>query len=103
MNLTKIVITNVRANEAADFIRRLEELPKKTIQGEFNLIEAYQGSFNKKIIKLSVSSNTRELKKVKFKLPKNAKIIKKSEYGLEFQYNGRHYELRKEFEGECFP
>jgi len=102
MDLTKIVLKSVNTNKAKDFISGLENLPKETIQGDFLIIDAYWDIIDESI-SLHVVGTKDELKKIRFNAPKNSKIIKKSKYKLRFNYNGQNYQLKKEFEGTCYP
>jgi hypothetical protein len=102
MDLTKIVLKGVDANKGKDFVSALEELPAEAIQGDFPFIEAYWDRINKSVA-LHIVGTKDELKKVKFKQLKNSEVIKKSKYKFEFNYKGWRYELKKSFEGTCYP
>ena len=98
MDLKKILIT-IRANKGRALINALENLPERTIQGDFSSIEAYQEHETEKI-QLDIFAGTKkELEKIKFDTPKDAILIKELDNKLEFVYKDRRYSLKKEIVG----
>lgn len=100
MDLTKIRIKSLRADKARDLIDALEELPSETIQypnhlkGTIDRVEAYRIAG---VNELSIlCKDEKEVRLIKFNVPKNSKKIKRSDYKAEFEYNGKSYVLRKE-------
>jgi len=102
MNLAKITIRNVRANEVRHFVSTLEDLPEETIQGCTVFIGAYYNPSHEEI-GLNVLCDKEESKKIQFNAPKNSKIVRKSDNELDFDYKGRRYSLKKDIEGTCYP
>ena len=94
MDLTKIIINYIRANEVRSLIDALEELPPETIQGNFHTIEADQDR-STGVIRLSVMYHNEEIKNsIKINVPKDSNILNYDD-GLEFEYNNRTYNLKR--------
>lgn len=101
MDLGKITIKSVSANDVKHLVSTLEDLPEETIQGDAFFIDAYyslpQGT------ELIILCNKEESETIKFNAPKNSEIVRKSDNKLEFDYKDRRYSLIKELEKDCSP
>jgi hypothetical protein len=96
MDLAKIIIKSARAEGVTDFIDSLKQLPPEVVQGDFSVIEAYQLTMGASL--RFVFHDKEEAKKIQFNVPKNSKNVKREDYRVEFEYNNRLYELKKEID-----
>lgn len=96
MDLSKIIIKGVRADNAKNFVKSLEELPQEVIKGKnSSIIRAYHSLIDGSV-ELNIIVDNDEAKKIIFHAPKDASNIKKGDYRIEFDYNGQHYNLKIE-------
>jgi len=97
MDLSKIIIKSVRADNAESFVKSLEELPQEIIRGKNSgIIRAYHSSIDGTIELNILVDDMDEAKKITFHIPKEASNIKKGNYWVGFDYKDQHYNLRLE-------
>jgi len=98
MDLSKIIIKSVRANNTKNFVKSLEELPQGVVRGKNSgIIKAYNSPIGSTVLDVIVDS-IGQAKKITFHVPKGASNIKKGEYCIEFDYKAQHYKLGLERE-----
>ena len=94
MDLSKIIIKSVKANDAKSFVKSLEELPQDLIKGkEQESIEVYASPIDNSI-ELEIECNEKDdIKDIIFSAPKKASNIESGEYWMVFDYKNQHYKL----------
>ena len=94
MDLSKIIIKSVRANNAENFVKSLEELPQEVIRGKNSgLIKAYHSPVDGSTGLDVIVDDVNEAKKITFHVPKGASNIKRGDYWVKFDYKDQHYKL----------
>jgi len=95
MDLSKIIIKSVMANNAESFVKFLKEFPQEVIKVKTSgMIYAYYNSTYRTIRLNILVDNMDEAKKITFHVPKEASNIEKGDDWVRFDYKDQNYNLR---------
>ncbi|MEK6830072.1 MAG: hypothetical protein AABY15_08200 [Nanoarchaeota archaeon] len=96
MDLTKIIIKSLRANQAIGFLKSLKQLPDDLVTGNYAGVNAFQIANN---IHLDfLFDKKEEMDMAKFNVPSESNMGKIEKYLAEFNYKETRYRLELELE-----